>query len=122
MVAIGALLAGLAVVLGAFAAHALADRLEPARLDAFRTGVHYQMIHALAVLLVAALARLELVAPGAARTASICFLLGTLLFSGSIYGLSLGGPRWLGPVTPLGGTFFIVGWAVLAWASLSRPG
>ncbi len=122
MVTWGAFLAGVGVVLGAFAAHGLAGRLEAVKLEAFRTGVHYQMLHALALLLVAALARGDLVAASGARVASICFLIGVLLFSGSLYGLALGGPRWLGPVTPLGGTFFIAGWAALVWASLARPG
>ena len=108
-----------AVALGAFAAHGLRARLAPELLAAFETGVRYQMYHALALLAVGALAggrRQPLLAASGAL-----FALGTLLFSGSLYLLALGGPRWAGAVTPLGGIAFLGGWLALAVAALRRP-
>ena len=112
---LGALSAGVAVVAGAFAAHGLRARLAPELLAVFETGARYQMYHAFGLLAVAwALERWP--ASGAA-VAGWLFVAGTLLFSGSLYLLALGGPRWLGAVTPLGGLCFIAGWAMLAWAA-----
>ncbi|ROQ21622.1 uncharacterized membrane protein YgdD (TMEM256/DUF423 family) [Marinimicrobium koreense] len=109
---LAALFGLLSVMLGAFAAHGLKARLPASALSAFETGVQYQMYHALALLAVVALLRwfgptLSLL------TAGWAFVLGVLLFSGSLYGLALGGPRWLGPVTPLGGLCFMMGWVLL---------
>jgi uncharacterized membrane protein YgdD (TMEM256/DUF423 family) len=117
--ALGALSAGLAVALGAFAAHALKTRLDPAALAIFEVGVRYQMYHALALLAVGLLAERR---PG--RESSLLvwsgalFLGGTLLFSGSLYGLALFGIRWLGAITPAGGVAFLAGWGCLAVAAL----
>ena len=113
--ALGALLAGLGVALGAFGAHALKARLAPDMLAVWETGVRYQLVHALALLAVAwALARW----PGSAVQASgWLFVAGTLLFSGSLYALALTGMRGLGAVTPLGGAAWIVGWGCLAWGA-----
>lgn len=111
----GALLAGSGVVFGAFGAHALRARLDAEGLGAWETAVLYQLVHGLALLATAALAPL---APRGywLDRAALALALGTLLFSGSIYWLSLGGPGWLGPVTPIGGVLLILGWlgAVLA--------
>jgi uncharacterized membrane protein YgdD (TMEM256/DUF423 family) len=108
-----AVLGATGVVAGAFGAHALKGRLTAEQLVSFETGVRYQLIHALALMGVAVLIRqgLEL------RLVTHAFVWGTVLFSGSIYGLVLGGPRLLGPVTPLGGTLLIVGWIALAFAA-----
>jgi uncharacterized membrane protein YgdD (TMEM256/DUF423 family) len=115
-VALGAILAGLAVAAGAFGAHALRSRLAPEDLAIFETGVRYQMYHALALFAVAwALTRWW--GTGVA-TAGWLFVAGTVLFSGSLYVLVLTGTRWLGAVTPLGGLCFLVGWIVLAWVAL----
>ena len=114
----GALLSGLAVGLGAFAAHGLEGSVTPRDGATFETGARYQMYHGLALLLLAALP------PGHRRlraAAAWCFVLGTLLFSGSLYLLVLTGPRWLGAVTPVGGTLFLAGWVALA-ASARRAG
>ncbi|MDQ2076666.1 DUF423 domain-containing protein [Marinimicrobium sp. ABcell2] len=100
------------VALGAFAAHGLRDRLEPVLLAAFQTGVQYQMYHALALLGLAALLRIMGPSPWLSA-AGWLFVAGVVLFSGSLYALALGGPRWLGPVTPLGGLCFLLGWAAL---------
>ena len=111
---LGALLAGIAVGLGAFGAHALSGTLDPEDLVTFETGVRYQMYHALALLAVAwAVGRWESVQ---LEWAGWLFLFGILVFSGSLYILVLTGQRWLGAVTPLGGLAFIAGWLLLASA------
>ena len=116
--ALGAVSAAIAVGLGAFAAHALRSRLTADLLATFEVGVRYQMYHALALLAVAwAAARWP---SGAITAAGVAFVVGTLVFSGSLYVLVLTGQRWLGAVTPLGGVAFLAGWAVLAWAAWSR--
>ncbi len=112
-----AALSGLvAVILGAFAAHGLKQQLAPAALQSFQIGVQYQMYHALALLAVAILLQLRPQWSGL-KASGLAFILGALLFSGSIYWLTLGGPRWLGPVTPVGGLGFMVGWLLLAIAA-----
>jgi uncharacterized membrane protein YgdD (TMEM256/DUF423 family) len=113
--ALGALLAGLGVALGAFGAHALKARLAPDMLAVWETGVRYQIVHALALLAVAwALARWP---GGAVQASGWLFVAGTLLFSGSLYALALTGVRGLGAVTPLGGAAWIVAWGCLAWGA-----
>ena len=109
---LASLTGGLAVVLGAFGAHALKDRLEPAMLAAFNTAVHYQMLHATVVLVILLLARTS-DSPGFLLGAAGSMLAGILLFSGSLYVLVLWGWRWLGPITPLGGALLITGWVLL---------
>jgi len=112
---IGAVAAALGMVAGAFGAHALKGRVEPELLAVFETGVRYHLVHALG-LLSAGWATTRW--PGrAAKTAGWLFLLGILLFSGSLYGLALTGVRILGAVTPVGGAAFIGGWLLLAWAA-----
>jgi uncharacterized membrane protein YgdD (TMEM256/DUF423 family) len=113
---LGALSALLAVAAGAFGAHALRERLAPDMLAVFETGARYQMYHALALLAVAwALGRWP---SATVVTAGWLFVAGTVVFSGSLYVLTLSGQRWLGAITPLGGLAFIAGWALLAWAAL----
>ena len=113
---LGALSALLAVAAGAFGAHALRSRMAPDTLGVFEIGARYHMYHALGLLAAAwAVTRW----PGGATTiAGWLFVAGTVIFSGSLYALSLTGQRWLGAVTPLGGLAFILGWAALAWAAL----
>jgi uncharacterized membrane protein YgdD (TMEM256/DUF423 family) len=114
--AIGAASAFLAVAAGAFGAHGLKSRLSADMLAVFETGVRYQIYHAFALLAVAwAYAKW----PGtAAAAAGWCFVAGTLVFSGSLYLLSLTGTRWLGAITPLGGVAFLAGWLCLLWTAL----
>ncbi len=120
VIVLGAALAGAAVALGAFGAHGLEARLSERALAIWQTGVQYQFVHALGILLVAAL--WERVHPGWGLAAVIAMTLGVLLFSGSLYALALGAPRWLGAVAPIGGTLFIVSWIMLAIAAIFRPG
>lgn len=107
----------LSVVFGAFGAHALKARLSAESLSAFQTGVSYQMYHALALLLVGVL-MLQIRDSAALEWSAWFFVAGTVLFSGSLYLLATTSMRWLGPVTPLGGLCFILGWAFLAYAML----
>lgn len=115
LLVMAALLGGLSVAGGAFGAHALKGQLTETALNSFETGVRYQMYHAIALLLTAVLAK-QNPEINLFTTAGWCFVAGVVLFSGSLYGLSLGGIKALGPVTPLGGVAFIAGWVCLAIA------
>lgn len=110
-----------AVVIGAFAAHGLKKMLTPEMIEVVKTGVQYQMYHALALLLIGLWISHKPATPGL-KAGGLAFILGILLFSGSLYALALGAPRWLGPITPLGGFCFLIGWLSLlgaAWSSKS---
>ncbi len=107
---VAGVLGGLGVGLGAFGAHGLRERLSPAALEIYKTGVLYHLIHAVA-LLALALAP-ERAGLGGKVTRGL-FALGILIFSGSLYALALTGVRWLGAVTPIGGVLFIAGWLTL---------
>ena len=114
--AVGAIAAAIGITFGAFGAHALKSRVTEDLLSIFEVGVRYQMYHALALL---AVAWADERWPGSLLNASgWLFVLGILLFSGSLYLMTLTGARWLGAVTPLGGLCFILGWIVLAMAAL----
>ena len=106
--AIGAALLGLAVIFGAFGAHALRDRLDVYSMGIWGKAVFYHFVHALGLLVV------PVVAPRAANTVGVLLFAGILLFSGSLYALALTGVRTLGAVTPLGGLAFIAAWLWLA--------
>jgi uncharacterized membrane protein YgdD (TMEM256/DUF423 family) len=115
----------LAVALGAFGAHGLRSRLAPLadgaqRLEWWTTGAHYQAIHALALGLVAYLASRS--SSSAVSVAAIAFIAGVVLFSGSLFVMTLTGIRWLGAITPIGGLAFLVGWASLFVVALSLRG
>lgn len=123
---LGALMAAAGVALGAYSAHGLEKHLESAgyaeeftqRLDWFETGVQYHMYHAFGLLLVGVLASRE-GASMALRFAAVVFFLGIVLFSGSLYAMTLASAdwRWLGAVVPLGGLSWIIGWVVVAYAT-----
>ena len=114
---LGGILGGLSVMLGAFGAHSLKERLTEKSLATFQTGVQYQFMHSIALILVGLL-MLNLGEESSKRLnrSGWFFAIGILLFSGSLYSLALGGPRWLGPVTPLGGLCFMIGWGLLAFS------
>ncbi|MCG7198269.1 DUF423 domain-containing protein [Marinobacter pelagius] len=117
----GALLALLAVMAGAFGAHGLRRMVSERTLEVFQTAVTYQMYHALALILVAVLAGVGM----SRRLLGIAagfYLAGVLLFSGSLYLLVFTGYHWLGPLTPLGGVCFMIGWGLLVTAGLRREG
>jgi len=113
----GAVNGGLAVLLGAFAAHVLKQRIDPDMLEVFRTGVQYHAIHALALLVVGLLGRSRNMSSALALS-GWALLAGILLFSGSLYILALGGARWLGAVTPFGGIAFLIAWIAMAVAAV----
>ena len=115
--AIASALGGLSVVLGAFASHALKDKLSERALEIWETGTKYQMYHALALILVALLIS-RFPDSTLLVLAGYAFVAGVTIFSGSLYALSLSGIKWLGAITPLGGAALIVGWACLAVAAL----
>ncbi|MCL4858684.1 MAG: DUF423 domain-containing protein [Caldilineaceae bacterium] len=111
-----AILGGLGVALGAFGAHALSERLTPSLLQTYETAVRYHFYHALAlVAVVYAIGRWpQSTLPVAAGW---LFVLGVLIFSGSLYLLAFTGIRWLGAITPIGGVALMAGWACLAVAA-----
>ncbi|MBE3596382.1 MAG: DUF423 domain-containing protein [Hydrogenibacillus sp.] len=114
---VGALNVFLSVALGAFGAHGLKGKIAPDLLDIYQTGVHYQMIHGLGLLLIAAL--IGQVGPQAARLFSFgawALVVGVVLFSGSLYVLAMSGVRLWGAVTPFGGVAFLIGWVLVALA------
>jgi uncharacterized membrane protein YgdD (TMEM256/DUF423 family) len=118
--AISAILGGFAVILGAFGAHALKETLTVNHSTSYwDKAVFYQLSHAIA--LVAVSQKLNNYGERWLRCIAGVWLFGILLFSGSLYILAAGGPRWLGPVTPVGGLLLIIGWVFLAIVSLRRP-
>jgi uncharacterized membrane protein YgdD (TMEM256/DUF423 family) len=111
----GAILLALAVIIGAFGAHALQGRLDAYLKSVYETGVMYHFFHALGLLVVSFLPRIG--ALTASRAGWVCALLltGIILFSGSLYALAISGVRMLGAVTPFGGVAFIAAWLLLAY-------
>lgn len=116
---LGALLVLLAVMAGAFGAHALREIVTERSLEVFQTGVQYQMIHGLGLILIAILGALDLSRCLLAVAAGF-LVAGVVMFSGSLYLLVLTEMRWLGPVTPLGGLCFMVGWILVVSAGLRQ--
>lgn len=113
---LGAVFAFLGVMLGAFGAHALRSKLEPRMLEVFETGVRYQMYHAFALMATAwAISQWP---GGPNQIAGWFFVAGIVVFSGSLYGLTLSGMRGLGAITPLGGLMFLAGWLCLLWGAI----
>ena len=113
---LGAVAAFLAVTVGAFGAHALRGRLTPEMLAVFQTGVQYHMYHAMALILVSA--TMGRMSGWLVQAAGWCFAAGIVLFSGSLYLLAVTGVTMLGAITPIGGLFFLAGWACLAFAAI----
>ena len=115
LVPIAATLAALSVLIGAFAAHALKAKLSPQALGWIETGVQYQQLHSLAILIIGFIIKLS---PHWHRLdkAAYSFIIGTLLFSGSLYFMALTGITSLAILTPVGGLAFLLGWGLLIWA------
>ncbi len=117
---VGAIIASISIMMGAFGAHLLKDKLSEKALALYETGVRYQLYHAFALIIVGIL--FEFNPNKQLKTASTLFLLGILFFSGSLYILSyklnynLEGLKWVGPITPLGGLCFIIGWLLIAFS------
>lgn len=121
-IVVAALGGAVAVALGAFAAHGI-DLSTAAGAKArewLQTGSHYAMIHALAMIGTAALARAGLVGGGFATAAQALFTVGCVLFPGALYLMAFGAPRWLGAIAPIGGTAFILAWLSLAVAAVKN--
>ena len=117
---LGALCGALSVIAGAFGAHALAARLGPRELQLWETAARYLMYGGFALVLVGLFGAARPAARGSTAPAGACSL-GSLIFSGTVFGLALGGPRWLGAVTPIGGTLMIAGFLLFAWAAAAKP-
>lgn len=115
---VGAILGFFSVGLGAFAAHGLRRRITADRVTIFQTGVQYQMVHALAILITALWMSIggDITVEGDAEWA---FLIGTLIFSGSLYGLAVTDRKWFGAIAPLGGVLFLAGWALLVGSAFA---
>jgi len=114
-IVIGVFAMAVGVVLGAFGAHGLKTRIEPNLLAAYQTGVEYHLYHALGLILIGLLAY-QFPDVSALKWGAWCLMWGVLLFSGSLYLMAITGIRWLGAITPLGGTAFIIGWVWIGWA------
>ncbi len=121
LLSLGGLFSGIAVALGAFAAHGLKASVTPYHLEVFQTGVQYQFIHAAALIacgILVHMAQTEKVQKYFSR-AAICFIIGIFCFSGSLYALALTGIKWFGPITPMGGLLFIIGWILFVLAAVN---
>lgn len=116
---LGALNLALAVILGAFGAHGLKAKVTTGQLAWWHTGVDYHFYHALGLLVIGALmaAQPQLALP---KGSAWALQIGIVIFSGSLYAMTLGAPRWFGAITPIGGTAFIVGWLWLAYAAWQK--
>jgi len=116
----GGLFSGIAVILGAFAAHGLKAHVTAYHLEVFQTGVQYQFIHAAALIACGILLKISSSekAQKYFSRAAICFIIGIFCFSGSLYALALTGIKWFGPITPFGGLLFIIGWVLFTLAAI----
>lgn len=121
LLVVGGLFSGIAVALGAFAAHGLKSQLSAYLLEVFQTGVNYQFIHGAALLICGVLLQFPLSekAQKYFSRAAICFIIGILCFSGSLYALALTGVKWFGPITPFGGLLFLFGWGMFILAAMN---
>jgi uncharacterized membrane protein YgdD (TMEM256/DUF423 family) len=117
---IGSILMALAVVLGAFGAHGLRDRLDAYSMSVYEKAAFYHFIHALGLLIVSFLPKTGTFSEFATNWVCGLLLAGIVIFSGSLYLLAVTGNKMLGAITPIGGVSFIAGWLVLAWFLLPR--
>ncbi len=117
----GAFNVALAIIFGAFGAHALRESLDAYSLDVFQKAVFYQAIHGLGLLLVATLSESLAIDRGRVAKVGALIVIGILFFCGSLYCLALTGIKWFGAITPIGGVAFIVAWLLLAASCRSAP-
>lgn len=110
---------GLAVLLGAFGAHGLDEHLGPHAMEVYRTAVAYQFYHVLALFMVGSF-RMAGMRSRLVSMAGWMFVLGLVVFCGTLYLLALTGQRWLGAITPLGGACLVLGWLLLIWAAIRK--
>jgi uncharacterized membrane protein YgdD (TMEM256/DUF423 family) len=113
--AVAAILLGLAVILGAFGAHGLRDRLDAYSMNVYERAVFYHFIHAIGLLIVSLLPKTTALSESGSSWVCTLLFAGILIFSGSLYALALSGVRVLGAITPFGGLSFIAGWFLLAY-------
>ncbi len=118
--AIGSFLMALSILTGAFGAHGLKDVLDAYGHEVYHKAFFYHLVHALGIILVVILANEKLVSEQSVKKILPFFLLGIFLFSGSLYTLALTGMKWLGAITPFGGTAFILGWIWLGASALKQ--
>ena len=123
-VSISALLGGISVIMGAFGAHGLQGRVEEKAIEWVRTGAHYQLTHALALLGWVLWRQHSVLAKDDAPTElpGWAFVIGSLIFSGTLYAMALGAPRWFGAITPVGGSLLIAAWLGFAWQAFTTVG
>lgn len=117
-IGIGALLLMVAVAAGAFGAHGLRGRLDTYAMQVYEKAVFYHVTHALGIVLVALIAQSGVLSDAVAAKVAVLLFVGIILFSGSLYLLAVTGIRWLGAITPLGGSAFIIAWGYLTWSTL----
>jgi len=109
-----------AVILGAFGAHGLRDKLDAYSMSVYENAVFYHFLHAIGILIVALLARAGVIGAAGEGRVGWLLLIGIVVFSGSLYALAISGVRILGAITPIGGLAFIAGWLLLAYEALRR--
>ncbi len=120
-IAAGSVVLALGVMLGAFGAHGLRGRLDAYSIGIYERAVLYHFIHAIGILIVAALPRSGIISPAASSWVCMLLLAGIVIFCGSLYALAISGVRVLGAITPIGGLAFIAAWLLLAWVAVGRP-
>jgi len=120
LIVAGAAFAMLAVLIGAFAAHGLKQLLDGYALGLIETAARYQMYHAIALLIVGVMAMSPRLSPRWLKLAALAFIVGIVLFSGSLYLLAFTGIGWLGAITPVGGIAFVGGWCALIVAACGQ--
>lgn len=117
-ICLASILGGLSVMAGAFGAHSLKAQISESALEIFKTGAQYQMYHALALLFIGLWINQTETPQSVVMAAGWAWIAGIVIFSGSLYALSLTGIKWLGAIAPLGGVAFIIGWGCLAFVAI----
>jgi uncharacterized membrane protein YgdD (TMEM256/DUF423 family) len=119
-IGIGALIVALGIMAGAFGAHALKERLDSYLLGVYEKAVFYQLLHGVGILCLGLIAETRVLPEDEVARTVLLLLVGTIIFSGTLYGVSVFGVRWLGAVTPIGGSLMIIGWCYLTFSAFRR--